>query len=92
MSLVEWDAKHEIQILVDRENDRRTKLAARLADLKPELSTSDDARYSKSVSKDGIPTSQTSVESELLELQQIQQTPMKSASEIYAEQEGKLAR
>jgi hypothetical protein len=92
MSLVEWNAKREIQVLVDKENDHRAKLAAKIADMKPAPSAIDDARHSKSVSKDGRPTSQTSVlESELLELQQIQQTPVKTASEIYAEREGKLA-
>ncbi|PNF19093.1 hypothetical protein B7P43_G10819 [Cryptotermes secundus] len=88
MSLVEWNTKCEIQVLVDRENDRRAKLAAKIAELKPALPATDDTRHTKSVSKDGRPTSQTSLlESELLELQQIQQTPIKTASEIYAEQE-----
>jgi hypothetical protein len=92
MSLVEWNAKCEIQVLVDRENDRRAKLAAKIAEMKPALPATDDTRHTKSVSKDGRPTSQTSLlESELLELQQIQQSPVKSASEMYAEQEGKLA-
>jgi hypothetical protein len=90
---VEWDAKCEIQVLVDKENDRRAKLTAKIADMKPALPTTDDTRHSKSVLKDGRPTSQTSLlESELLELQQIQQTPMKTASEMYAEQEGKQDR
>lgn len=89
---MEWEAKREIQVLVDKESDRRAKLASKIADMKPAVSTADDTQHSKSASKDGRPTSQTSLlESELLELQQIQQTPMKTASEIYAEQEGKLA-
>ncbi|XP_021923830.1 axonemal 84 kDa protein-like isoform X3 [Zootermopsis nevadensis] len=87
ISLMEWDAKHELQVMVDEENDRRAKLAAKIAAIKPASSTTDDSRHSKSVSKDGRPTSQTALEAELLELQQIQQTPVKTASEIYAEQE-----
>lgn len=91
MSLMEWDAKRELQVLVDEENDRRVKLAAKIAAMKPVSSTTDDPRHSKSVSKDGRPPSQTSaLEAELLELQQIQQTPVKTASELYAEQEGEL--
>jgi transposase len=92
MSLMEWDAKRELQIMVDEENDRRAKLAAKIAAMKPASSGTDDSRHSKGVSKDGRPTSQTSaLEAELLELQQIQQTPVKTASEILAEQEGELS-
>jgi len=89
---VEWDAQRELQVLVDKENDRRAKLAAKIAAMKPASSTTDDPRHSRNVSKDGRPTSQTSaLEAELLELQHIQQTPVKTASEIYAEQEGMLS-
>lgn len=86
---MEWDAKRELQVLVDKENDYRAQLAAKIATMKPAPSNSDDSGQSKSASKNGRPASQTSaLESELLELQRIQQIPVKTASEMYAEQEG----
>lgn len=89
MCLVEWDAKRELQLLVDKENDRRAQLAAKIAAMKPVLSNSDDSRHSRSSSKNERPPLQTStLESELLELQRIQQTPVKTASEMHTEQEG----
>jgi hypothetical protein len=92
MCLVEWDAKHELQLLVDKENDRRAQLAAKIAAMKPAPSNSDGSRHSKSAAKNGRPASETStLESELLELQRIQQTPVKTASEMYAEHEGELS-
>jgi len=91
MCLVEWDAKHELQLLVDKENDCRAQLAAKIAAMKPVMSNSGDSRHSKSSSKNGKPPLQTStLESELLELQRIQQTPVKTASELYTEQEGEI--
>jgi hypothetical protein len=91
MCLVEWDAKCELQLLVEKENDRRAQLAAKIAAMKPVMSNSGDSRHSKSSSKNGKPPLQTStMESELLELQRIQQTAVKTASELYTEQEGKI--
>lgn len=42
MSLMEWDAKRKLQVMVDEENDRRAKLAAKITAMKPAPSTTDD--------------------------------------------------
>ncbi|KAJ4443307.1 hypothetical protein ANN_04975, partial [Periplaneta americana] len=91
VSLVEWDARRELQVLVDEENERRAQIAAKIAAMKPSPSIADDARRAKASAKDSRPMSEVSAqEAELQELQQIQQTPVKTASELFAGQEGEL--
>ncbi|XP_069691466.1 dynein axonemal intermediate chain 7 homolog [Periplaneta americana] len=88
VSLVEWDARRELQVLVDEENERRAQIAAKIAAMKPSPSIADDARRAKASAKDSRPMSEVSAqEAELQELQQIQQTPVKTASELFAGQE-----
>ncbi|PSN29539.1 hypothetical protein C0J52_25170 [Blattella germanica] len=46
ISLLEWEARCEFQVIVDEENERRAQIAARVAAIKP-VSTQEDSRRAK---------------------------------------------
>ena len=87
MCLIEWEAKCEFQVIVDAENERRAQIAARVAAIKPVSGSQEDARRGKK-DKEKVNAQAAALEAEILELQQLQETPVKPATEMYAEKEG----
>ncbi|KAJ9600158.1 hypothetical protein L9F63_009568, partial [Diploptera punctata] len=86
--LVEWDVKYEFQKIVDAENERRAQIAARVAAMRP-VSSQEDARRGKK-DRDKLAAQAAAIEAEMLELQKLQDIPIKPASEMFAEKEDKI--